>query len=436
MSTDFEWQVDDDQSDGPWQPRGLASQQAPRPPRPPRFQRLRRLPRRVWLAVALVIVAAAGIPAAWLALRLHQISEEQRAAVLNVARLEDRFVAEGDLDALAALQDPRFPGWQEWQRSSHAALTAVVTGTREYRLTWGRTVLNQYDLAAPPSYGAVRLDGERAELAVTRRYRASGRQDAQAPEFDLSVTQYYRFENGGWLRTAPPETIYARMRRAPGAQLRLLYPDVDHALVEPYASYLQGIARRACQDLGCPRGQPALVLSAIPGELLQGQAGQSGDAEALYLPAPALLGVPGNAAGADALARLYAIRLVEAVAAQAIADRGETVDPWLAWELARLGLEAPLDADRLRDTARQALSGGRMRVLFSPEKRTEGVWLMLDFLAGPGGRSPLRTLLADENAAALSDQLLQLLRERNREWWDYLGEVAALDARRPPGAGA
>jgi hypothetical protein len=226
------------------------------------------------------------------------------------------------------------------------------------------------------------------------------------------------------------------MRRGPGTQLRLLYPEVDHALVEPLTSNLQGIATQACQDLGCPRGQPALILSAIPDELVHGPAGQSGDVEALYLPAPALLGVPGNTAGTDALVRLYAIRLVEAIAAQAIAARGETVEPWLAWELARLGLEAPLDANRLRDTARQALSGGRMRVLFSPEKRTEGVWLMLDFLAGPGGRSPLRTLLADENAAALSDQLLQRLRERNREWWDYLGEVAALDARRPPGAGA
>lgn len=436
MSTDFEWQVDDDESDGPWQPRGLQSHRAPRPPRAPRFQRLRRLPRRVWLAVAMAVVAAIGIPTAWLTLRLHQINDEQRAAVLNVARLEDRFVAEGDLDALAALQDPRFPGWQEWQRSSHTSLTSAVTGTLEYRLTWGRTLLNQYDLAAPPSYGTVRLDGERAELVVTRRYRASGRQDPQAPEFDLSVTQYYRFENGGWLRTAPPDTVYARMRRAPVTQLRLLYPDVDHALMEPYASYLQDIARQACQDLGCPHGQPTLILSAIPGELVHGQAGRSGHADILYLPAPALLGVPGNAAGADALARLYAIRLVEVTAAQAIAARGEAVEPWLTWELARLELEAPLDASRLRDTARQALSGDRMRVLFSPEKRTEGVWLMLDFLAGPAGRSPLRTLLADENAGALSDQLVQLLRERYREWWDYLGKVAALDARRPPGAGA
>jgi WD40 repeat protein len=41
----------------------------------------------------------------------------------------------------------------------------------------------------------------------------------------------------------------------------------------------------------------------------------------------------------------------------------------------------------------------------------------------------LRTMLADENAASLSYQLVQLLRERYWEWWDYLGQVAAVDAR-------
>lgn len=426
MSSDFEWQIDNDESEGPWHPVA----RGPGPPPPPRWPWLRRVPRWVWLAVALVMLAGVGIPSGWLALRVRQLAEEQRAAVLNVALLEERLLAAGDLDAVAALKDPSYPGWRNWMHFRYSAPDRVLTDTNGAVLYWGDSPLNQYTPAAAATYGEVRLDGERAELVVTRHYRAgiSPGTPGQAATFDLSTTQYYRFAGGGWLHTGPPETVYARVRRGPGSDLRVLYPEVDRAVVDPFVPYLQNIAARACQDLGCPRGLPAVMITAIPWDLLHEPSGRPGAPYELYLPAPSLLGIPNSATGEDALFRLYAIRLVEVIATQAAVARGESIESWLAWELAHLGLEAPLEAGRLRDAARAAVQGGRMVKLLTPELRTEAIWLMLDFLAGPSSRSPLRTLLADTNATSLSDQLVQLLRSRYWwEWWDYLGEVAALE---------
>jgi hypothetical protein len=405
--SEFEWQIDDAQ---------VPAAMRPRPPR-------RR--RRAWwlLALALLPIVAA-VPAAWWVRRAQESQAEQRAAILALARLEDELIAQGDLDARRALLDGEYPGWSEWHSEHEHALSDAPPGCaglarQVVALHWGQGSRNTYALYSS-EYGAVELAGREATLPVVRRYTTCLPGDQPAVTFALTHTQYYRLTDGGWLRTGPPAPIWTQMISVQSAALEVIFPAHDRATVEPLIGRLIDLAGRACAELGCGAGRAVLLVGAYPRDLLAPPAGAM---PMVRVPAPALTGVPGDAAGRDALYRLYAIGVVNAIAAERAAGRPESMRPWLQWELARLELEDRLAEEPLRHAAEHALQQGLDPLSTGSDA---AVWLALDFLAEDEGANPLAELLAAPGRRSVRSQLVGQMEERTFRWWAHLDRIADL----------
>jgi hypothetical protein len=384
--SDFHWHIEDDPT----------THQPPRDARPPA------LTHRAWLPAlgALALVAALAAGGVWLWLD-HQ-AQAQEAEIVRLARLEDRLLEQGDDEALATLYDADY-------RALHAALAPrPLDGTLV--VTWSIGLPISYTLG-PARYGAVRLDGERAELDVTRAYTA---QSGAPVTFDVRETRFYRLSDGAWLRTLPPETAWQDVRQVSDDTLDLTYPTRDAAVIEPLVPRLQALAERICADVGCARRRAQLVLS--------------GDLAALartsnVKPAPLLLDTPEGPAGEAVLYRTYGVALVSLMLRNAsIVNRTSGVA--VRWEAVRVGVANPPDASALQRAARYALSGGAAGLWDSSEHADALGWLAFSYLDSPHGPRALVQMLNSVYGDAV---WLYTQTERDPGWWDYLEQVAALE---------
>jgi hypothetical protein len=416
MNPDLDWHIDDDESSGPWSLGGRPAR--PRPPAPPRRTRLAW--RGCLIALVPLLVFALGT-AGWAAWRLRALQDQQRTAVAQLARLEDELLRKGDVDALRGLQDSSY-SWFGRQLQLQVVEPAADGRPAVVAWLWSRGAANQHAILAPAEFGEVQLDADRAAISALYRYRslAAVTPGAEPPVFTLRQTLYYRLTEEGWRRSGPPPDVWRTLVRAPGGSLRVLYPLHDAAVLEPLVPRLQAFARRACAEMGCPQGVPALIISANPEELA-GLLGGSSSPEAFtaYAPAPALLGAPVDAAGQAALFRLYALRLAYVIFGGSSAAPHE----WFEWESAQLGLETPLDVSVLRARARHALETGQSP-LGALDDWHSGIWLALDFLAGRE-RYPLVGLLAKGRGQPPGSLLERAVAEDTWGWWRYLEQVAA-----------
>jgi hypothetical protein len=407
MRPDFDWQIDDDEGDGPWRPK--ARRRAPRAT--PRTFR----PGRRWLLLIPVILALVTLPLGIVAWRARASQDEQRRAVLNLARLEDRLNTAGDAEALATLQDQQ-PQWRAWQaffvnRDGTAPLNGLFT------------------VDGPTQYDAVELEGDTASTLVTRMYRPPDVPSGSAPTFTLQLRQYYRLAETGWLRTAPPTGAAGDLNLVPTTFVHVIAPDADLAALQPIIARLDTVIARACADLGCLDGPPNVVITADLQDVLRLNVNPLASRRMIvYVPAPTLVGTPVDEAAGDALYRLYATRTVSAIALTVSAGRPGPIEPWLRWELARLGLTVPLAEGALRDTARTALLSGA-DPLADPATGDAAIWLALDFLGSTGDRAPFDALLRSGQVFSARTALSGALQADQRDWWNFLETTAALDVR-------
>jgi hypothetical protein len=376
--SDFYWRIEDDPT--------TYRQPDARPPGPIR-------PRRAWLlafgVLALVVALAAGT-VTW---RARHVADEQRAAVLRVVQLEDRLLRSGDRDALRTVQEPDFsPDGQPW------------------------LVFGPPDAGIPTVFGDVQVEGDRAQIDVTRVYRASGATHTLI--FQLRETQHYRFDDTrGWLRAPAPAPGQDDVAHLATGTLEIVYPARDATTVAALAPRLDALAGQVCVELNCGHAHPSLLLAPLPANTRTSSPSASA-------PAPLVAGTPLDANGVEALYRqTYAPALVRALvlfnAAREVTPEGS----WLAWEFARLGLREPLAADTLRGAATRALRSGTSP-LRAPDDLRAATWLALDFLARDG-RNPLPGLLA--TSTPMLTQLAQRTDADAAAWWDYLARIAALE---------
>jgi hypothetical protein len=411
MGVDFDWAIED-------QP--VALRPARRPPRR----------RRRWLVaglLALIALLALAVPAGWNAWsRLNgQLLQREREAVLQLARAEEQLQAAGDREALLALQDPDYYRWREWQAAAPAVGLSDPSRAVIARLTyWGQTAANQY-ISVGSRFGEPVLAGETATLVVTDTWLAfaSPAGGLDGPLITLEQTRHYRRAGDGWLRTGPPGEAITLFGQLSLADLELLYPLPDDAVARRLLPRLSALAGQACTDLGCPL-RPRLVLTGILPDVLR-RSETTRDALVVYAPAPLLIGAPLDQAAEEALVRFYAARLIDAIARNSPGAGDERLPAWLHWELARLGLEAPLGEDARRAAARAALAL-RVDILRDPFYANAGIWLGLDIAAERRGVNLLAERIGSGTSPRVTPSLALFVEEQRLAWQLQLEQVAAL----------
>ncbi len=270
------------------------------------------------LALAGLLVLA--LVAAGLALRLERQVEtvESSAAgdVLASYELLRQAEAAGDLELFQLLRvnDP-LSDWEEVEDGLLAA--GLLLDRRPFGLA-----------AQPAETGVVEVrlapDLQSAQLALAQPYTVLSNGDA--PAASLRHLLFFQRQGSAWRLAPPPESYWGQWRQWEGRFLTLAYSQPEAALAPRLAGQLDELLARLCAgpELGCPAGfRLQLHLRREPDSLLEWAMTPQATAStgssitqpelALYLPSPALVGLPMDEAGFDALTQAYAVRVIRGI---------------------------------------------------------------------------------------------------------------------------
>jgi hypothetical protein len=227
VSIEFYWQVESEE----WQ--------TPSPPK-----RWRRFPWRVLGALALLLAVVAGIAAGRFWYRVRQGEERLRRELRTAANLEVEALQQGDWDLFLSLQDRYDTTWYNQQRR---------------RVEWLSYQFGFADLEP----------GQQADLAILNAALIPSDSRAWAEvawameDGIYSRVQFYRQEDGRWLRTGTQREYFGGTRIRETAHFAFKYSARDEPTVDWMATQLEAWYRAACADLVCDSGWhfDALVTS-------------------------------------------------------------------------------------------------------------------------------------------------------------------------------
>jgi len=342
----LDWTISDapapDEAPLPDEPRApLRPPPAPPPRRP--------LPGWTWLLLGTVIVLAVLVSAFGLpALERYRA----RRAVEAVVAQEAAAIEAGDWDALRALYDPTLGYWatSEIQLIKQGAMPPLL---------W------PYGMRAAEVPSQVRavtvLDPKLAKVEVERIYAVP-----DGTRVTLTLPQFYRYAEEGWVRTEPPKAWWGEPQTYHGARVDLDYNSVDAAYAVDLGRFLDGLMGRACQQWQCPVEVRVWVdlASTVPdlygnpwysplASLTFGFVSNTGGQDLnfrLGVPSPQLAGLPQDIPSLAATRRSIAVPVLVKVAQQAArpgAPPGAAGHfnayfyALVVRELARLGQEEP-----------------------------------------------------------------------------------------------
>jgi len=257
MSTDLEWRFGDDL------PEATSDGREPGP-----------RPWRRWLTWGLVLLVVLGGAYVWWRQRQRTLNEAE-AEVEQVARLELRALAEGDVELYMSLQDGADSSWREAQATytETAALPLPLHG-----LTTTQT-----------SVHSARIVGDRAEVEVVHTADLPNRGSAS-----FRAIRFYRYTgNGRWLHTQIEPGAGRGTVVFTGPLIELAALERDAEWVEPLMSGLEDVTREFCALVSCRQSLPVSLDLAAD---LEGGTGT----DETTLPAPFLVGAPEDEAARDA----------------------------------------------------------------------------------------------------------------------------------------
>lgn len=253
MSTDLEWHFGD----------GLP-EEAPAEGQPqPR-------PWRRWLIWIVVLLLSSGAAYAWWHQR-QQALDRAEARVRQVARLELRALAEGDVELFLSLQDGADDAWRQAQAT--------------YAKTLALPLPLQGITATETSVESARVVGSRARVQMGHTAALSNGRVAT-----FRAVRFYRLASPGrWVHTkADPD--YGGQRTSfveDHVQVEVLERDADW--IGPTVAALEALTSDYCDLAPCQGMLPLLLDVGAPLD----EAATPGDA---VLPAPYLVGAPENGA--------------------------------------------------------------------------------------------------------------------------------------------
>jgi len=317
MSIDIEWEVSEAPRDTtgtlPPPPPPRPSLPAVKPPPEPRLKRS-----KLWwvgLASMLGILVIGGLWAWRIALSgWEKINTDVAAAV----QLEEKLAHDGQADS-SLDHTPNF----EWKNMRVALLRS--------RLPAPDPAPRLHLTEAPPivlSIAALEVDMVQANVA--RAYLTS---EGNAAIFQ--VPQYYQQDPmAGWVRIAPPSTIWGELRAWTGSYVHVRYYAFDEAVVNQVAPRLDAQIARACQLWAkvCARWPlPKLYLSSnlvavtynplqsievvldVPPADVVTRRNDPYPRNFLSVASPQLMGIPQDEVGLTALADSWAVRVIAAM---------------------------------------------------------------------------------------------------------------------------
>jgi hypothetical protein len=215
MTVEFHWEVESEE----WK--------APQPP-----ERWRRFPWRVLGALALLLAVVAGIAAGRFWRQVQQGEARLERELRSVVNLEAQALRDGDWDLFLSLQDRDDTEWYGLQQrkteamASWPGLTALEPGQQ--------VDLAVLDAALIPSDSRAWVEVAWAmEDGIYRR------------------VQFYRQEDGRWLRTGSRREYYGGTRIRETTHFAFKYQARDEPTVDWMAGQLEAWYKAACADLGC-----------------------------------------------------------------------------------------------------------------------------------------------------------------------------------------
>jgi len=307
MSTEFSWQTE---GESDWESA------PPEPAPPPKGGRW-----RVWLAVALALLAVSVAVYRQAQRRLAQVTADTEADVLSSHNLLLMAAAGPDLELFKSLLSGRQPAWTGaqmklaergwlWDRSPFGAALADTAAPD----------LLTIDSTAAAEGMAVKLSPDLNEAVLTfdQTYEVGGE------EVVWQQTAVYRRGQSRWLYAPPKPEFWGEWVTVGGAVLTLVYPARDQEIGARLAGDLDKLLAGMCHTLDgqlCPPGlYVRLKLETDPSTLADGRdlANQFSGGVQLELPAPTLVGLPVDEAGYRALLNGYAGQMLTAVIADLV----------------------------------------------------------------------------------------------------------------------
>jgi hypothetical protein len=368
VTVEFHWEMESEE----WK--------APQPPK-----RGRRFPWRVLAALALLLAAAAGVAAGRFWRQAQQGQARLERELRSVANLEAQALRDGDEDLFLSLQDLDDTAWYNQQRRK-AEVMAYWPGL--IALEPGQQAdLTVLDAALIPSDS--RAWAEVAWAIKDGIYRR---------------VQFYRQEDGRWLRTGSRREYYGETRIRETAHFAFKYQARDELTVDWMAGQLEAWYEAACADLVCdgawrfdvlvatrdyrfPRGFAGnyyLSATPAPDDLLHPPRGFTVNSPRLYGVRQDGAPLPEERVG---LAQVLLYYLVSRQAGDVEAEQQPYLLPQLVnWEMRRLGLaDEDTPATPLLDYVMATRGIGDVRALLRAMGRTtlEDEALRLAVGAGP-----------------------------------------------------
>lgn len=397
MAVDFEWRSD----------QGQPGHTPPVSDEPQRWN----WRRWAFIVVVLLVAAALGF-FLWRRGRLQTLAEFEQA-VVEVAQLELRALADGDTELYMSLQDSADAEWYAGQQARAQAgepLPPPLPGL----------------IASPPlTFEHPIVIGDRARVEFIR---LAGRQPEPASPF-RGVAFYRRLPDGHWVHTAPDADYGGRVLVWTGPRNSLAGHIVNTKLMEQLASELELRADLFCTLLTCA---PDLRFSLS----LTGTLENVCTYPATVLPAPHLVGAPDD----DSAKILWAETLRGIMAEQMLARTVGEPSGGLVGAALRMKVSQYLDAAPtavLPDPIAlgEALSQGQLpspAQLWATESSEQAdplaageAMLLADFVEQHYGREGVAALLRATAEAASWDALLQTALGTDaasfeQQWLDYL----------------
>ncbi len=309
MSSDFEWRFGDEL------PEGASGHGQPQP-----------RPWRRWLIWSLLLLLAGGAAYAWWRQRQATLAEAE-AQVEQIARLELRALAEGDMELYLSLQDSADDDWLQAQAAYSE--TAMLPLPLQALTTTQTSVVG------------ARIVADRARVQI--HHTAPSATGAGAT---FHALRFYRLtDQGRWVHTKADPDHGGRLMRLVEQPVDVSILERDAEWVEPVVSDLASLVSGFCDLASCQQDLP-LTLD------LRGTLGEAAPPEDLVLPAPFLVGAPANRAARAMWEASLQEFLLDRLIAREIGSRPSGVhpaevfqDPLRAWFSGELGLGEELSPD-------------------------------------------------------------------------------------------
>jgi hypothetical protein len=294
----FDWQTDEEDR---WEEPEAAAE-------PAAEERSRFLSRR-WLATGIVLLLAVGIGSLlyWqLKVRVDQGAKRVEEDVLATFTLVRSIAKDGDRELFVSVLSGRDPGW-----------TSIQKDLMDAGALFDRSAFGFQSDGAEPAIVSVELSPDLMEAAVTSEEGYTiDVGNGVTESVRLQQTTVFRLGGQRWLLAPPENDFWGDWAVYEGTWLRLTYPERDAAIGERLGFDLDEKLGQMCSALPgllCPPVPFHVHLDRSPAGFLALVNRPAFWAEGrIILPAPALVGLPLDEAGYQALYRGYAALVVSA----------------------------------------------------------------------------------------------------------------------------